>query len=99
MTAAITVPYFRHLRFRKLAPGACGMLSRLSARWKTSPLKNESPYKLAGVLGTVACTAGPNAAERGVAGICADDGLAPLLTLALPEACKVGVGRDESDGT
>lgn len=61
-------------------------------------MKNESPYKLAGVLGTVACTAVPNAAESGVAGICADNGLAPLLTLALPEACSEGVGIVDSEG-
>ena len=43
-------------------------MSSESARWKTFPAKNLSPYALAGVDGTVACAAGPRAAESGVAG-------------------------------
>jgi hypothetical protein len=96
-----------HRRFvfvKNIPPPACGILISESARWKTSPLKNESPpyppaevpetvppkkvlVAVAGVLGivdaveiivsialfgspfgTVACAAGPRAAESGVAG-------------------------------
>lgn len=69
------------------------MLSRLSARWKTSPLKKESLYNDAGVLGTVACAAGPKAADNGVAG----RGEVVEMGVALPVlegVGRLGVGRE-----
>ena len=49
------------------------------------------------MLGTVACAAGPNAADNGVAGIgeVADNGVAlPVLE----GVGKLGVGKDPNDG-
>ena len=55
-------------------------------------MKNESPYDVAGVLGTVACAAGPRAADNGVAGS-GDVAETGVALPALIGAAKAGVGN------
>ena len=68
-------------------------------------MKNRSPYARAGVLGMVACAAGPRAADKGVAGSCVV-GLTAIEEVPLFNAedggCKngdevadIGVGKFE----